>query len=476
MIQSPSAMSESPPSSPFEDYPHMTPLGEHMEHDHEPVFSRRNFVKAGLIATVAGSAGIFVAHKARQALHPYGIALSYRDPNMTEPIIMDSHNRYPYTRSALSIHTDAEKRFLPQGEGLITQLTTIEDNIANRVAQRVHETVKGQSIQESLHTVGSTPQGLSLYMKLIAEEHIRAGCICDIRNPGGEGSFADAIDPHKNYPGTFNLDCDLLSNGALHAASRHDIPLHAVFAPNHVYVGSPQYAKFAREMTAFRRPILFHPLTGYPNRPPLVPNPQDEVHPRYISSHKTQKDKWIFSSPEIEEMFGFFKPINEKRLQEISTVTALLELMEQVQEDAHLMPSPPTIEYMQTKREELVQMAEKEWERLNGGMHISIITYGLHKDARFGAIHHWFEESDKNKKEKLYQDALQHAQRMIDIREDQCTLFDLPNFQSDDEEILALMQQKDLRTARDLIMQDMYKRRRPMWRPNYDMLLDRHND
>lgn len=317
---------EEPPENPFKIPPKVVPYpGAVAMMGEERLRSRRRFLEVGVAATVAVVTGV-VIWKIQEIMNGENesntreIAMMYRDPAMTEPVIVPTRKRYPYSESALLIHANEEKKmFLDHAENVDTMIV-IADNIANRVAQRVHEGVRASSVHASLRRIGASNESLQRYCALVAAELRRGHCFCF-----PEGSLHDAVGAGRNVDPfiMFHLDCDLLCDVALHCAARHDIPLHAVAAPNHMYIGSPDYSDFAVEMTAFRGQLdALEVFRGNVLA--------DRVHPDFFSSHAKQRKKWKFDNPNVERTFGFFQPVPEERLHEIAIVELFREVRERV--------------------------------------------------------------------------------------------------------------------------------------------------
>ena len=263
----------------------------------ERVLSRRQFLRRALVTAlaippVAAAAGLgYVGFFGED---PEERARRYRSPHMGEPVILGTRERYPYTRSALRIFAEEEVRLTPERFAYVAELCTIADNIADQVAVRMKDAHGSDSVRDAIRLAGENPERLLQYAHAIAAELRQSGCFYDY-----EGSLADAVDPAHPRPSgaAYHLDCDLLCLVALHAASRHDVPFHAVIVPGHMYLGSPAFPAFACEMTAFRGARA----TGHHLGRGLRMVPQWEAHPAFSPSHDAECAGHIMSEGELQE-------------------------------------------------------------------------------------------------------------------------------------------------------------------------------
>lgn len=173
--------------------------------------------------------------------------------------------RYPYSFSPLEFLAEQERKIFAHEsneEALCTAL-----NLANSVANYTADFTRSRlqnllnmrhwpydapfvSADNALAGAGNAPHLLQIYVEDIGREIHRAGYRYQ---PEGLLSSAFAAD---QIGSPFHLDCDLLTYMTLHAAYRHNLPLAAVPAPNHMYIGSFRYPNFAMEMTRIgHRPL-----------------------------------------------------------------------------------------------------------------------------------------------------------------------------------------------------------------------------
>ncbi|MBI1934533.1 hypothetical protein HYS30_02595 [Candidatus Peregrinibacteria bacterium] len=278
-------------------YPEFVPtVAETEEVAAEPVLSRRRFLHCALVTAltippVATAAGLgYVGFFGED---PEERARRYRSPRMGEPVILGTRERYPYSRSALRIFAEEEVRLTPDRFDYVAELCTIADNIADQVAVRMKDAHGNDSVTEALRVAGESEAHLLQYASAIAAELRHSGCFYY-----PEESLADAVDPVHPRPwgAAYHLDCDLLCLVALHCASRHDVPFHAVVVPGHMYLGSPAFPELAVEMTAFRGE-----MTGIRLGRGLRLVPQWDAHPAFSSSHDTQRASHSMSEGELQE-------------------------------------------------------------------------------------------------------------------------------------------------------------------------------
>lgn len=157
---------------------------------------------------------------------------------------------YPYKQSALQYFIDRESEVFPKRTSQKT-IMTIANNIANRAALMLRDEVRElkkkpeMGIAEALAEARYNQDLLETYAVYIGWDLAQAGdTYKEI------AVFSDGMDPRNNHPdGGFHLDCDTRTFVVLHAAHRHDLPLAAVTAPRHMYVGSNKFASLAVEMT-----------------------------------------------------------------------------------------------------------------------------------------------------------------------------------------------------------------------------------
>lgn len=286
-------------------------------------FLRRALVTALAIPPVATAAGLgYVGFFGED---PEERARRYRSPRMGESVVLGTHERYPYSRSALRIHAEEEVRLTPERFDYVAELCTIADNIADQVAVRMKNAHESDSVTEALRIAVESEEHLLQYASAIATELRHSGCFY---HP--EGSLANAVDPAHPRPkgAAYHLDCDLLCLIALHSASRHDIPFHAVVAPSHMYLGSPAFPELAIEMTAFRGEV-----TGVRLGRGLRMVPQWDACPTFSSSHDAQRAHWQFAREDLPRAFGFFQPMGESELQEAAIGSVLYEMADHTKND-----------------------------------------------------------------------------------------------------------------------------------------------
>lgn len=364
-----------------------------VERETEPVLSRRRFLRRALVTAlaippVATAAGLgYIGFFGED---PEERARRYRSPGMGEPVIVGTRERYPYTRSALRIHAEEEVRLTPERFDRIAELCTIADNIADQVAVRMKEVHGSSSVTEALHRARESQEHLLQYAQAIAMELRQSGCFYH-----QEGALADAVDPVHSRPpeASYHLDCDLLCLIALHAASRHDVPFHAVVAPSHMYLGSPAFPELAIEMTAFRgRP------TGHRLGHGLRMVPQWEAHPTFTSSHEAQRSCWRFKREGLQREFGFFEPMSEGELQEGAIGSVLFEMTGYGESDSEKLQS-------------VLERAERECERALPGRMVPCALYNTAWQLRELAWWKWMGRDGAEER----REALWWAQYMQDF-------------------------------------------------------------
>lgn len=372
--------------------------------------SRRQWLAAAAGVVGAGALGYFKGEDAWNWVQtdvlevPAAIRDAYRDPNMTRDIVVAREGRYPYPESTLEVYAREEKRLFPGRVG-VDDAITVATNIANRVAVQAQELVKTQvergelegpatkwNVEKSLKHLGSTEEGLNAYMKLIAKELIRAGCFYKI-----EGSLETAMDERRHNDSKFHLDCDLLCHVALHAASRHDMPIHGVRAPGHMYVGSPDYRNFAIEMTAFRGERVSR-VNG------LRQESYISIGAGFTNSQGAMQSHFHQVSSAEAERLGYFKPLNIQEIQEGAVGNLLIELLMEGMQDR----DPAKLEY-------ICAIGDRELRRFEGKDLVAQNVYGIHSLARDYYAIQW-QRSEKGD-EEMRQSALHHARRLERLKE-----------------------------------------------------------
>ncbi|MCB0352838.1 MAG: hypothetical protein KDD64_04910 [Bdellovibrionales bacterium] len=364
-------------------------------------FRRKLWLAAAALGLTGASAAIVT--NGREAIDwvqrdvlaiPSAIRDSYRQPGTTVDVVLDSRNYYPYDQSTLELYAAQERLIFPDRDGAETALT-IANNIANRVALAAHERVqkraelRGDSklytMEEAFAELASSQAGLQEYVCLIGEELLRAGCYYKI-----EQSLDAAVDETKHLDGKFHLDCDLLCHVALHAASRHDMPLHAIRAPQHMFLGSPVYENFAVEMTLFR---------GEPLR---QANGETTVTfgSGFLTDLHTMKSYLgrRLSQAEIERA-GYFEAMSQTSIAESAVGNLLVDVFAEALREKDI-----------ARLTYVTAVADRELARYEGHDILAQNVYAVHRVVRDYNVKLW-KDSGKADTEALFR-SLFHAERI----------------------------------------------------------------
>ncbi|HVW66426.1 MAG TPA: hypothetical protein VHA78_01700 [Candidatus Peribacteraceae bacterium] len=169
--------------------------------------------------------------------------------------------RYPYSFSPLEFLAEQEQLMLPKKtnrKALHTAFT-----IANAVADHAADMTRIRLQDALLRKYGSSaplPSTKEALGRASRRQHLLENYVEDIGNAirvaGYRYQAADFLssafaDGQIETP--FHLDCDLLTHLTLHVAAEHNMPLAAVPAPHHMYIGSFRFPQFAMEMTNIGR-------------------------------------------------------------------------------------------------------------------------------------------------------------------------------------------------------------------------------
>lgn len=269
---------------------------------------RRSFLKQlGVRAVLWPTAIAAVAYRTEIGevlMSPWTVNNPYWKKGATKDVIMESHEEYPYSRSTFEMFVDENEKSFPGNATLKNNLEMVRalaDNVANGTAEKALDYVRGLPGKEEISQadafkfLSSNPEGMSAYAECIASELRRAQVFYRV-----ESTFDTSVQSTTPFNEKCYMDCDLLSHVALHCASRHDMPLHAILAHEHMYVGSPRYPELAIEMTAFRPSD--DEKTGK----------NDRSAPRLATTHADQKRTYGHGKePELEKKLGYYEPMNE---------------------------------------------------------------------------------------------------------------------------------------------------------------------
>lgn len=362
---------------------------------------------------------------------PVAIRESYRESDLTEPVIVGTRERYPYTQSSLLTYAEEETRLFPENREGVQRTTVIADNIANRVAEHCLAAVrkadtkfKDTTMEEALRLMGQNKHNLTMYVKFIAYELIQAGCFYH-----EEGTLARAADPAVHENAEFHLDCDLLCHVALHCAARHDIPLHGVSAPLHMYLGSPNAPDLAFEMTEFRENTHVRDLSGHRRE-------QVQVSEDIVSSHERQERRWRFA-PGARERFRFFQPHADADIRAAAVGNLLAKKIE------HAERATNRIEALS----QASAIADRELERFGGHQLITQNTYAAHCAARDACVEHIREHG---RDEEIRERGLEHVQHVLALRKVYGDYLTMIYGQRDDDRFLELFTGVNMEPLRDL--------------------------
>lgn len=336
---------------------------------------------------------------------PAAIREQYRDPNMTTDIIIPREGRYPYSESTLIAYAAEEMRMFPDREGAAVAVT-IATNIANRVAEQTRELIQkkvdkdsptgsGEKVthKQALNKLAETPEGMSEYVKLIGRELIRSGCYYKI-----EGSLDSAVDEDRHNSAKFHLDCDLLCHVALHCASRHDMPLQGMRAPQHMYIGSPAFGAFAVEMTAFRGERV-NRVNGLRNETITALGEGFLTSQGAMMNHFSRR-----VSREETERLGYFTSLTMDSMREGAVGNLLVELLT----EGLQKKDPAQLEY-------ICAVGDRELKRFVGKDLVAQNVYAIRSLARDYYVKIWSESEPKDS-EALYS-AVSHARRIERLKE-----------------------------------------------------------
>jgi hypothetical protein len=338
---------------------------------------------------------------------PDAIHRSYRSRNASEDIVIETQDLYPYDESTLLIYISEEKRLFAD-RSKIDQAIIIADNISNRVAAACYKLAQDSlsqsnrqdeatslSMEEALRMMSSNENNLIVYAKLVAMELIRAQCIYT-----EESSLQNAVDPALHAGNFFHLDCDLLCHFALHAASRHNVALHAVNAPQHMYLGSPIFPELAIEMTDFRdsqeinRRLRKNGVVKYTDI--------RQIGNDFESSHEVQESRWRFATPFVKDRFGFFKPMTESGIRESAIGGLIADALVRAAKSKDIAVI-----------EQLCEMADKELAQFEGVNLLAQNTYAAHSAAVDFYLEAWRVEKTND---PLRQAGLRHVKQIDSIK------------------------------------------------------------
>lgn len=240
------------------------------------IFSRRNFLRAG-VATLLSSTTIPAYARGRRRGF-FQRPQQREQPKNTEMINTQyNHKFYPYSRSALEMYLEEEKRLFPEADTRGIQL--IADTYANNAAMRTVNIVSkltGRRLNRSLamQMVRKDPVMLLGYFRAWADELTEGGC-------GYKAGALYAQGTDRNRKQFRHLDCDMYSYLVLHGAAIDDIPITAHRRPRHLYLGSTQHPWMAIEMT-------------HQNQPRTRPYPIQDHNPKlflpegYLCTHDSE--------------------------------------------------------------------------------------------------------------------------------------------------------------------------------------------
>jgi hypothetical protein len=374
--------------------------------------SRRQWLAA---ATAVAGVGAVAAIKGGDAWEwiqaevlevPAAVRAQYRDPNYTRDVIIPREGRYPYPDSTMEAYAEEERRMFPDRHGVDVALV-IATNIANRVAEQAREAVQTKADQdhptgkaekvshkEALNLLASSPEGLSEYMKIMAKELIRSGCYYKI-----ESSLDSAVDEERHNSSKFHLDCDLLCHLALHCASRHDMPLQGMRAPQHMYIGSPAFGAYAIEMTAFRGERVRR-QDGLRNEVVTA------IGEGYFTSQGAMQMHFSRRVPRSEvERLGYYTPLDMNAMREGAVGNLLVELLT----EGLQKKDPAQLEY-------ICAVGDRELNRFVGKDLVAQNVYAVHSLARDYYIKTWRESEGQSDRESQHR-ALFHARRIARLKE-----------------------------------------------------------
>jgi hypothetical protein len=371
----------------------------------DPVINRRQAlaVLAGIAVAGTFSYGQEPASqkhsKQKITQNPDPAAKDYRRPGMTKEVVVSSRENYPYSESTLVISAGKEKQMFPQ-HTLIGTAIIIASNIADRVAWQCHEAVRDEmakkdkaaaqrlTVEDSLKIIGASEGNLKFYVDLLAKELVRAGGVYR-----KESSLHRAMDPGSGGSEHFYLDCDLLCHFALHAAARHDLPLHIELGGWHAYLSSPKFPDLVVEMTEFE------------GRMPGASSSQAGAGGSFFSSRETQRRRVWTSSPEVEKLFGLFTQLSEKQIEETAAGTLLA-----------MKAKDTCAERSLDEIERVCALADKELESCEGNYIVADNTYTIHSFARDLYLARWF--GSKGTDFEARRRGMAHAARIAEIKKD----------------------------------------------------------
>lgn len=226
-------------------------------YSHRTVMSRRQFCATsigGLLAMSSASS----AMSAEGYLDPQVVRESYRKPNATESIVIEPRIQYPYSFSPWEYLGQQELEEFdehPNRKAAIDTAMIVANNVANRTAEFFREHIYQEYRMLREDDWRPTTSG-ALAMASINEELLYAyvECLGEVLLEAGYGFqeqdlLSEAFNTTEHRGSRFTLDCDLLVYMALHTAFRHDMPLAAVPAPSHMYLGSMKHENWAAELT-----------------------------------------------------------------------------------------------------------------------------------------------------------------------------------------------------------------------------------
>ncbi|MBS3123519.1 hypothetical protein J4437_02685 [Candidatus Woesearchaeota archaeon] len=168
----------------------------------------------------------------------------FLDPGIIHEV--SKHINYPYGFSPAVEGVEYEYSYLQDFDK--QRILWFFDNISNTTARKLMKAANSDNLEETLNRYKSTIEGKGEIIKAVASSLREAKIIYH-----EEGLWNKAFDPKLHRGDFFHLDCDLLVYTFLHVASRLDLPLYAVHAPNHLYLKWRDIEhNFAIEATEFR--------------------------------------------------------------------------------------------------------------------------------------------------------------------------------------------------------------------------------
>ncbi|MBW2987110.1 hypothetical protein KY336_01040 [Candidatus Woesearchaeota archaeon] len=175
----------------------------------------------------------------------------------------------------------------------------VADFIADNIAKRVLETVDTYDAAEAVSKFKRTD-----YIKMIADEMANAGLFYS-----EEGLLSRAFDPDLHQEGYFHADCDLIAFIMMHIGRRHNVGMHPLLGPYHLYLtvdSDKEDRCYIVEPTEFRKIEENGSYVNYAGR---------GIGEGFFSDYDRQKfHGGIVASKEMEEAALLHVPIEDPKI------------------------------------------------------------------------------------------------------------------------------------------------------------------